>query len=81
MWSYLPWWMVLVLVARPLLTLLFVVFAGVVQGRTTGSYPTLGEWCHALASLHPTTTSPRYRRDSAILSSTATDRPSRTRDR
>jgi hypothetical protein len=46
-----PSWIWLLAVGRSLLGVGFVVFAGVLQGRTHGTWPTLTEWCGALRSL------------------------------
>jgi len=41
----------LALPAQYLLRVLFALIAGMVQGRTTGSYPTVEVWCAALRTL------------------------------
>ncbi|WP_041254080.1 hypothetical protein [Frankia sp. EAN1pec] len=56
-----PWWVWLILLARQLLVIGFVLLAGVVQGRSTGQYPTLKEWCAALHLLRRPPGMPRRR--------------------
>jgi hypothetical protein len=43
-----PWILVLMLGTRTPLKIFFVGAVGVVQGRKTGRWPTLAEWCIAL---------------------------------
>ena len=49
----LPWWIFLIPSIRPMMILLFVVFAGTIQGRTTGRWPTMHEWCVAVGAARP----------------------------
>lgn len=46
-----PWWIWLVPVIRVFITGAFIVVAGLVQGKTTGRYPTLAESCEAFRTL------------------------------
>jgi hypothetical protein len=47
----LPWWLWLIPLVRPTLTIGFVLFAGTLQGHASGTWPTLTEWCAAMRSL------------------------------
>jgi hypothetical protein len=40
-------------IARAVLAITFVVIVGIVQGRTTGKYPSLTQWVAALRRLQP----------------------------
>jgi hypothetical protein len=51
MMNALPVWVWLIPLLRPVLTLGFVLLAGTIQGRTTGTWPTLAEWCTAMHGL------------------------------
>jgi hypothetical protein len=53
MMNAVPGWVWLVPLLRPVLTVGFVLLAGTIQGRTTGTWPTLSEWCGAVHQLHP----------------------------
>lgn len=46
-----PWWAWLLPLARAGLLIAFVLVVGIVQGRSTGVYPTLLEWSEALHRL------------------------------
>lgn len=48
-----PWWVWLVPLGPAVLTLSFVVLAGIIQGFTTGKWPSLTEWCQAARLLGP----------------------------
>jgi hypothetical protein len=48
-----PWWILLLPVIRPLIMVGFVLVAGLVQGRTTGIWPTLSEWTSAVSTVRP----------------------------
>jgi len=47
-----PWWVWLIPLARTFLLAGFVLLAGLVQGRSSGRYPTLEQWCEALRAVH-----------------------------
>jgi hypothetical protein len=47
----LPWWILLMPFARPAMTIVFVLLAGTIQGRTTGRWPTLTEWAGAMTTV------------------------------
>jgi hypothetical protein len=51
----LPWWIFLLPSIRPIMVLCFVIVAGTIQGRTTGKWPTLNEWCTAVGAVRPPT--------------------------
>jgi hypothetical protein len=48
-----PWWILLLPFVRPAMTIVFVLLAGAIQGRTSGRWPSLAEWASAVTSAGP----------------------------
>jgi hypothetical protein len=46
-----PWWVWLLPLVRTALVIAFVLVVGVIQGRSTGTYPPLAQWSEALDRL------------------------------
>lgn len=49
--STIPLWLWLLLPVHSVVTVAFVLAAGIIQGRTTGRYPSLRQWATALRDL------------------------------
>lgn len=66
------WWICVVPFVQPVLMVTFVLVAGIIQGRTTGRWPTLVEWSMAMRTVRPFTRVPpigRWRQEEVSLSS------------
>ena len=46
-----PWWILFAPAVHPTVKIVFILIAGIIQGRKTGYWPTLSEWASAASTM------------------------------